>query len=607
MRLLGLSLDDTSAAALMDGDRFAACASEERFSRLKRDEGFPRQAIDYCLKAAGARAGELDAVVVASTRWDFWRWLCRYWSRFSIDDLVREQDEYWRPLLYGGKKPDWPALFADKRDFAQFPGRWVDLASRLGPDVPMTPQDQALADAFLDQTLADQLGVPRERVLRVDRHAALEAYAYWASPFRGRGTGVLVLDAAPFGPAASAAAPLKFGLARLCAADASQFRLARLMRDVTLMLGLPPRDHDPVVMGLAARVPEERWKPVYRVFARRFAVRGHEFVSLRPMRDTYFHFLDELRGFPDDAVAAGVQRFVEDQAAEWVGRVSRGNELSRLAIAGSLSMNHRVMARVAALKSVKDVFVPPAAGTGAAALGACLQLATVRFGVVPRPLEDACLGPDAARADIEACVAELRAAGKRYEIVPDAPPQRVARLLAGGAIVGRCAGRAEFGSRALGNRSILADPRNLRIGPFIAAKIKRRDTTAQFSPTILASAAGRYLDNPKRLGSPFMTLAFKAKARAQRDLAAAVDPDERTLRPQLLETGANPGFEALIRAFQKITGVPALLNTSLNAGGEPVALTAKDAARVFRETNLDYLLLGTTLVGKRNAVLRRGR
>jgi carbamoyltransferase len=294
-----------------------------------------------------------------------------------------------------------------------------------------------------------------------------------------------------------------------------------------------------------------------------------------------------LRKFLKEGAAGGAQRFCEDLVARWVAKTMKNNRLSHLAVSGSLSMNHRVMARIAALKEIEGLWVPPDSGDGALALGACFHLATIRFGKTPEPLTDAGLGPDAGTAGLDG-----------FELVENPSAELVAGLLADGAVIARCAGRAEFGSRALGNRSILADPRNAKAVPFIAAKIKRRDSQASFSPTILAEAAPRYLKNPKKIPSPFMTLAFQATPRARKDLAAAVDA-EGLVRPQVLAPAANPDFARLIKAFGKKTGVPALLNTSFNEHGKPMALTAPDAVRAFKDSSLDYLLLGRVLVGRR--------
>jgi carbamoyltransferase len=589
---------------MVDG-AIVACASEERFSRIKRDESYPLRAIEYCLEAAGIKGDQVDVVSIGGVNWDFWRWLTRYYSSFSIEDLVREQSDYWHPKLFSRKNVSWPQLFRGKWDLKQYPGTWGKLAGKLGDEIPLSAKNRETANGFLDEVICAHLGCGKERIVRVDQHTALGAYAYWSSTLRGEGAGVVVLDASREATGASVATPLRFGLIRLCSIAAADFRVGRLIRDVTLMLGLPPRDHDPVVMGLASHASARGWRAAYRVFEAGMKVDGLEFKNSDSMKDTYFHFLDRLQGLPDEAVAGGAQRFAEDLIAEWISAVVHCNRLPRLAISGSLSMNHRIMGKLAELDGVEELFVPPAAGDGALALGAILHLSLIRFGVVPGPMTHCYLGPDITDRDVKHATAQLRSSGAGYEFTANPSPERIAGLLAGGSVIGRCVGRMEFGSRGLGNRSILADPRNGGVVPFIAAKIKARAAHVPFSPTILSDRSDRYLKNPKRLPSPFMTMAFQVKPKAFTDLAAAIDADDGTVRPQLLDHAANPEFAQIIRAFDRATGVGAVLNTSFNDHAAPMVATAKDAVGVFTNSSLDYLLLGSVLIGKRGATLRR--
>ncbi|MBI4422446.1 MAG: hypothetical protein HY554_01895 [Elusimicrobia bacterium] len=605
MKILGLSLGDTSTAALFVRDRIVAAVSEERFSRTKRDERFPERSIDFCLKSAGLRGSDLDAVVFGSTGWDFWRWLTHYHSQFSLDDLIREQEDYWRPLLYEGRAVAWPKLFRDRWDVDQFPGGWGPLAKDLAQSLELSKVGRARAEQFLDEAIHERLGVPAERIIRVDAQAAFSAYAYWSSPFRGDDAAVVILDSDVAGLGASVSLPNRFGLMRTSSHPASEFLLGRIMRGVSLMLGLPPRDHDPVLLGLAAHARPAAREAAYKIFRKHLEVDGYQMRPAMPFKDAYFHFLERLKGLSDEAVAGGIQAAAEDLVSEWAAGVLKSTRAKRLAIAGSLSMNHKIMARVAALRGVEDLFVPPGAGEGALALGACYHAAASRFGATPAPLRDTCLGPDIGASDVTRAVEALRAPGRSYDIVQTPDPRAIAQLLARGAIVARCVGRAEFGARGLGNRSILCDPRNPGILSIVGAKIKGRDPFVPFSPTILAGPSGRYISNPKGLASPFMNHSFNVTPRGRRELAATVTGADRSVRPQILEDSDNPGYAALLRAFQAETGVPALLNTSLNLRGEAMALTASDAARVFEQTSIDYLLLGDILVGKRSAALRR--
>jgi len=174
----------------------------------------------------------------------------------------------------------------------------------------------------------------------------------------------------------------------------------------------------------------------------------------------------------------------------------------------------------------------------------------------------------------------------------------VAARLAQGRVVGRCSGRMEFGARALGNRSILADPRSPAMVRVINEKIKNRDFWMPFAPAILQERADKYLANPKCLAAPFMTVAFETRDIARQHLAAAIHPADFTARPQLVDRMQNPEFHALIAEFEKLTGVGGVLNTSFNLHGEPIVRSAADAFRVFELTDIDDLWVGDALISK---------
>ncbi len=177
-------------------------------------------------------------------------------------------------------------------------------------------------------------------------------------------------------------------------------------------------------------------------------------------------------------------------------------------------------------------------------------------------------------------------------------PDEIAKLLADGNVLGRCAGRMEFGLRALGNRSILADPRRWDTVAKINEAIKFRDFWMPFTPSMLESRAADYLVNPKAIPAPFMTHAFDSTALARKDLPAAMHPADKTLRPQVLNEKDNPGYHEIISAFEQQTGVGALLNTSFNLHGEPIVADAQDAYSTLIRSDLDGILVGNTALLK---------
>jgi len=253
---------------------------------------------------------------------------------------------------------------------------------------------------------------------------------------------------------------------------------------------------------------------------------------------------------------------------------------------------------------VEELFAFPSCGdesnaVGAAYLGYLEECG--RRGVVgtPEPFGPAYLGNEVTDEDAEAVIRSRGLEGRYKVAFHDRIDEKIAELLVSDGVVARCAGRMEFGARALGNRSILANPSDHRVVPLINRMIKNRDFWMPFAPTILAERAPDYLVNPKRLASPYMMLAMPTRAEARDALAAAVHPHDATARPQILERAWNPEYHAVISEFQRRTGVGAVLNTSFNLHGEPVVCSAADAVDTFERSGLPHVAVGHWLISKK--------
>ncbi len=176
---------------------------------------------------------------------------------------------------------------------------------------------------------------------------------------------------------------------------------------------------------------------------------------------------------------------------------------------------------------------------------------------------------------------------------------KTANLLASGEIVARFEGRMEWGARALGNRSILMDPRNVEKVKELNKAIKKRDFWMPFAPTILKERQQDYLVNPKNIRSPYMTIAFSTTEKGRKELPAATHAYDSTARPQILEKEFNPQYYDLIKKFESLTGIGAVLNTSFNLHGEPIVCSPEDALKTFENSGLKYLTLNNYLVSKK--------
>ena len=391
------------------------------------------------------------------------------------------------------------------------------------------------------------------------------------------------------------------------------FQGARLYRSITLLLGMKPDEHEYKVMGLAAYAKPEYYKAVYEVFRSTQYVDGLGFAYRTKPTDLYVWFRDRFEGQRFDAIAGALQQYTEEVMTEWTLNALRTTGARRVVFGGGAAMNVKAMMKIASLLEVDDLFVCATPSDESLAIGSAYVVthdALKARGENPtkrlRPLANAYLGPAPTAQQIDTTISTL-AMNPAYRIQDQFDPREVARMIADGKIVGRCAGRCEFGARALGNRSILADPRDVQVIRRINESIKSRDFWMPFAPSIKIERADDYLADRKGMRAPYMTQAFATTKLAQRDLLAGLHQADLTCRPQLVDCKANPEYHQLITEFEKLTGVGGLLNTSFNLHGEPIVHTPSDAARVYEMSNLDVLLLDGVMVQKVEQKAEPGR
>jgi carbamoyltransferase len=353
-------------------------------------------------------------------------------------------------------------------------------------------------------------------------------------------------------------------------------------------------------MGLAAygqpSVPLDGWIRVtdhgYEVDGKRLSGRHPSDISYMtpefgPRRDPERQILPE-----DQDLAASVQRATEQAIFALVREGIRLTGTRDLCLAGGVAMNSKANGRVLESGLVDRVFVQPAATDDGTAIGAALGVYAARGQAVPRQeMRDAYLGPEFSDAEIEQALRTYKLPITRVSgITP-----LVARLLAEGNIVGWFQGRMEFGPRALGNRSILADPRRADMKDRVNESVKFREGWRPFAPSCLAEAAGEYFEGCH--DAPYMILTFNVRP-DKREVIPAVTHADNTARVQTVSKETNPRYWELIREFARLTGVPVLMNTSFNLRGEPIVCTPKDAIRTFYSSGLDFLVLGTYVIAK---------
>src|SRR2546425_910273 len=504
MVVLGISETHCATAAVLRDGAIVGCASEERFSRLKNDAGYPRLAIDALLRDLALSPSAIDRVVLAGTRIPSYDWMNR----------VMRDAAYTREY-YAVR------LDAPRRGLT---GRARKLGAKLGLLDP-APGKAPLPEGARRAAVTTHLGIDADRVSFVDHHTCHAAAAYFGSPFAGAPALVLTNDNSGDGLCATASRGRGVTLERSEATPSGPGSLGSFYTLVTLLLGMKPGEHEYKVMGLAPYAPAgstDRAAAALRVV--------FDFADGRPCRFEWRK--------PGPLYPALLQ----------------------------------------------------------ATLGPRVDLVA---GAAPRPFGPASLGPDIDDGEVETVVRRRDLAARHRVSEPPRMEERIAELLASDGVVARCAGRMEFGARALGNRSILANPSDHRVVPLINRMIKNRDFWMPFAPSVLREREADYLVNPKGLASPYMMLAFPTNPKRRDEIVAAIHPHDSTARAHIVDEAWNPPYYRVLREFEARTGLGAVLNTSFNLHGEPLVASPEDAVDTFERSGLPHLALGRYLISKR--------
>ncbi len=583
--ILGISAyyHDSAAALLSDG-RIIAAAQEERFSRKKNDERFPRNAVAFCLKQAGLAESDLDAVV--------------FYDK-PITKFSRLLESY----------------------LTVAPGGWATFPRALPP---------WLGEKLnLRGTIRHEMPDLRAEtpVLFTEHHQSHAASAFFPSPFEE--AAILTVD----GVGEWATTTIGQGRAN----EVSMIKelkfphsLGLLYSAFTAYCGFRINSGEYKLMGLAPY-----GEPKYADLIYDHLVDVKEDGSLRLNLD-YFHFLrglrmtnakfDRLFGGPRRQpetpveqrhmdVASSIQAVTEHIMSRLARHARELTGLSNLCMAGGVALNCVANGKILREKIFDQIWVQPAAGDAGGALGAALAVWHMnkedpqpRSVSKPDAMRGAFLGPEFSDDEIEDVLRRHNAVYRK--LAREDLLDEVAELLGDEKIVGWVQGRMEFGPRALGHRSILGDPRSPKMQSILNLKVKYRESFRPFAPAVLRERASEFFeldaDSPYMLIVAPVQRAHRLEVDSQafglerlkqsRSTLPAVTHVDYSARVQTVSAEQNPGFHAILKRFEEKTGCPVLMNTSFNVRGEPVVCAPDDAYRCFVNTEMDYLAIGNFLL-----------
>jgi len=548
-------MHDSSACIARDGEVLFAVA-EERLSRLKHDARFPVRAIQACLDFTGIRAEQVDL-------------LCQGWQPPRANFLHDLKDFAFSRQTFDSRK-----LLNSVRYF-------LSMSYQRGGEARFRqsfPESKARF-RFVEHHLAHAIsayafsGFDETAVLVLDGRGAWEATSLW----HGRDGKIEHAWTIPW--------PNSLGL---------------FYAQFTFYLGFEPYADEWKVMGLAPYgeagvslrefiIPDDN---PYRVSTRRLL--GREVAPVAGIEERLGR-----RRLPESEIEAlhkNVAFAVQDACEQAMLTLARAaveqTGCRNLCLAGGVALNSKANGKILTSGLVDRLFIQPAAGDDGVCLGAALAPLLDNGGKIPvSKMRHAFLGPESPSQEIERALQTYKLRASR---VSD-PAKAAAELLSSGKILGWFQGRMEFGPRALGSRSILADPRDPEMTIKVNNAVKFREWWRPFAPSILAEVAGEYLESAT--DSPFMILTSQVKPE-KRSVIPAVTHVDGSARPQTVERHVNPLYWNLIHEFGLRTGVPVVMNTSFNLRGEPIVCTPTDAIRTFFVSGLDALVMGDFLVEK---------
>ena len=595
MKILSITLEKCSGCAVLIDDKIIFSTSEERYSRIKSDSSFPKNSINDALSFSGLKGTDFDKIIICGNKLSVLAPLMNEYSTFSVDDQIRAMDEYWYPNLVLGKNKSFLEVFKDKINLEQFPfnteiGKRFDVSKLHNP---YTEEDGKNVSNFFKQIIASFLGVEQEKIIHMEHDWCHAAYALYGSPIRDDNTLIVTADAwgDDLSGTLSVYSKEKGQIERVKEYNHKDFQLARIYRYTTLVLKMLANEHEYKVMGLASYYNGPIIEKVEKVFDKMLQSDGLEFIFNKDILDIYDYLKNNLKNFRFDHIAAGLQSFTEKILVNWFSNaISRYNAKS-VVFSGGVSMNVKANMKISQIPKIEKFFVCGAGTDETLPIGACYHWAEMN-GIKPKPLDTLYLGSNAVYDEKD--ISSLA----QYTVKKFNSEEQILEQILENKIVAICRGKMEMGQRALGNRSIIADPRTRSNVEKINNSIKKRDFWMPFAPVILEEYQDLLIQNPKKIDSPFMTIAFETKD-GKNKFPAGVHQADGTARAQLLKKEHNPILWNLIFKFYEKTGIPALLNTSFNLHGEPIVRTIHDALRVFDKSELEVLWLNEHIIEKK--------
>lgn len=569
MITLGVHDGHTATACIMRDGKVVACISEERLNRVKEWGGFPEKAILECLRITNIKSSEIQGVGVV-----------------------------------GLLKPTFPQTYHEP----PFYKKLFSAATHVMPDaffqsnVWVKPAQKILGHLRNREEILSHLkkhGINVQPTF-YEHHFLHAAKAHFCCWFGTENNLIITCDGS--GDAVCASVNIGRGKNIERIAEISNYNsIGEFYTQITQYLGMKPMSHEYKVMGLAPYAKEENSKKTLQIFEEYFEINANSPLRFRNTSGYWkWRFIDAFRtvliGHRFDNIARAAQTLIEKIVVAWIRNCIAHTKINNVVLSGGVFMNVKANELILNLPEVRQLFIFPSCGDESLAIGAAIMKSLELGEDTIEPLGPIYFGSEYNDQEIEETLSARKTEFKIEKL--DDIDEFVGKQIAQGKVIARFSGRMEWGARAMGNRSILADPRDRNIVIKINEAIKNRDFWMPFAPSILEERADDYLINPKGFYAPYMIVAFQTKEKARKDLIAALHPYDFTARPQVVRKSWNPSYYKVLKSFERETGVGGVLNTSFNLHGDAIVCTPQDALYTFKNSALDAFAIGHYYVSR---------
>lgn len=586
--IIGIGFGHLATVAVMINGEIVFAVSEERLRRVKNYVGFPSLAYQEALRRFCQGNADLVDVIAIPTdsnqEFDFYIAQCRF-----------PDGRYFKPYRFT-EKSSIPREYSEDRE--ALGAQYIREEDRI---FEALKNDAHLSERAVSY-YAEKTGVGKEKIQLIDHHTAhcYSSLLFIEQEAQSR-TLVFTLDGCGDNLCASVSVAENGQISRLSSCP-RYFSPGRFYREVTAFLGLRPDEDEFKVMGLAAYGRPDDYKGLAETFQALLSVDASgKFTASCPIEFSKWFLLDRCAYERFDHLAGAAQFALESWTIQWITYWIQKTGIANIALAGGVFLNVKLNQKILELDSVAALSVVPSSGDESNPFGACvfaarhidktLKIVRVKHLYLGSEIEEEDLERQIQRCSLQDRLVIVRSS----DLLSD-----VTELLIKNEPVGWVQGRAEWGARGLGARSLIANPGDPTMVQRINSCIKSRDFWMPFAPSIISDEFESYVENPKMYPADFMNMSFETKESARSRIPAAIHQADFTCRPQKVSRTTNSLYYDLIRRFQDRTGTGALLNTSLNLHGQPVVETARDVCDLMLKSKLKYMVSGSYILRKRN-------